>query len=257
MNILLNYKGENYNIDLSEPIDISIPLVPGSDSPNCFWAPIFDAVPVRSGDWVGDVNQGGGVNFKNVSINPHGNGTHTECVGHIAKENVTINSVLKNFHHIAQVISIFPQKLKNGDKVITEQQIIDALGNEIPDGVIIRTLPNGNEKMHRIYSGTNPPYMDPKAITYLVKKGIKHLLLDLPSVDREEDGGKLLAHKAFWEYPQLIDTEKTISEMIFVDNVIKDGLYLLNLQIISFELDASPSKPVIYRMEKSDSGPRK
>ena len=44
--------------------------------------------------------------------------------------------------------------------------------------------------------------------------------------------------------------EKTISEMIFVDNLISDGLYLLNLQIVSFEIDVSPSKPVIYRMEK-------
>jgi arylformamidase len=257
MNIHLNHKGETYIADLSKPLDISIPLIPGSDSPNCFWAPLFDAAPVRSGDWVGDVNEGGGVNFKNVQLNPHGNGTHTECVGHISKENITINSVLKNFHHIAQVISIFPQKLDNEDKVITKQQIIDALGDEIPDAVIIRTLPNGIEKMKRIYSGTNPAYVDHNAISYLVDHGIKHLLLDLPSVDREEDGGKLLAHKAFWEYPQIIDTQKTISEMIFVDNVIPDGLYLLNLQIVSFEIDASPSKPVVYRMEKSDSGSRK
>ena len=201
MDIILNYKGEEYIVDLSKPLDISIPLIPGSDSPNCFWAPLFDAVPLRSGDWVGDVNQGGGVNFKNVNINPHGNGTHTECVGHISKENVTINSILKNFHHIAKVISIYPQKIENDDKVITKQQIIDALGGEIPDAVIIRTLPNGSEKMKRIYSGTNPPYVDHNAITYLVESGVKHLLLDLPSVDREEDGGKLLAHKAFWKYP--------------------------------------------------------
>lgn len=250
MHILIDYKGEKYKVDLAQPLDISIPLVPGKDSPNCFWAPHFDATPVVSGDWIGDVNAGGGVNFKNVHLNPHGNGTHTECVGHISKEEVTINSVLKNFHHFAKVVSIFPQSQDNKDKVISLSQIIDAFGDHIPEAVVIRTLPNGKDKLKRIYSGTNPPYVDYRAVQYLVDNGVKHLLLDLPSVDREEDGGKLLAHKAFWNYPAKIDTEKTISEMVFVDNAIPDGLYLLNLQIASFEIDVSPSKPVLYTIEK-------
>lgn len=248
MIVQLNYNDVEYEVDLSKALDISIPLIPGSDSPNCFWAPHFNATPVKSGDWIGDVNAGGGVNFKNVQINPHGNGTHTECVGHISKENVTINSVLKTFHHIAKVISIYPQLQDNQDKVITKQQIEDSLGDEIPEAIIIRTLPNGVEKTKRIYSGNNPPYIHHLAIQFMIDRGVKHLLIDLPSVDREEDGGKLLAHKAFWEYPSKIDMEKTISEMIFVDNAISDGLYLLNLQISSFELDASPSKPVLYKI---------
>ena len=49
------------------------------------------------GDWVGDVKQGGSVNFRNISFNPHGNGTHTECVGHISKEDFSINQCLKKF----------------------------------------------------------------------------------------------------------------------------------------------------------------
>jgi len=250
MHVIVKHNEDQYNVDLSSPLDISIPLIPGSDSPNCFWAPLFEVEPVKSGEWIGDVNAGGGVNFKNVSINPHGNGTHTECVGHISKEAVSINNVLKNFHFVAKVISIYPQMTTSGDRVITLQQIVDVLEDEIPEALIIRTLPNGVDKKKRIYSGTNPPYVDHNAITYLVDKGLKHLLLDLPSVDREEDEGKLLSHKAFWEYPDKIDTEKTISEMIFVDNTIQDGLYLLNLQIVSFELDVSPSKPILYRMNK-------
>lgn len=250
MTIQIDHNNASYEVDLSHPLDISIPLVSGSDSPNCFWAPLFEATPVVAGDWIGDVNQGGGVNFKNVRINPHGNGTHTECVGHISKENVSINSVLKNFHFVAQVISVYPQKMDNGDVVITKNQIIDALDGEFTEAIVIRTLPNGNDKLKRVYSGTNPPYMDHLAVSYLVQNGVKHLLLDLPSVDREEDEGKLLSHKAFWGYPEKIDLEKTISELIFVENVIQDGLYLLNLQIVSFELDVSPSKPVLYRMKK-------
>jgi hypothetical protein len=77
-------------------------------------------------------------------------------------------------------------------------------------------------------------------------ENIQHLLLDLPSVDREEDGGALAAHKAFWKYPEDPRTKATITELIYVDNVVPDGLYLLQIQIAAMELDASPSRPFIY-----------
>ena len=41
----------------------------------------------------------------------------------------------------------------------------------------------------------------------------------------------------------------TITEMIYVNEEIHDGSYLLNLQFASFENDASPSKPVLYSLE--------
>jgi hypothetical protein len=36
--------------------------------------------------------------------------------------------------------------------------------------------------------------------------------------------------------------------MIYVENQVADGIYILNLQIASFENDASPSKPVLYKI---------
>jgi hypothetical protein len=80
----------------------------------------------------------------------------------------------------------------------------------------------------------------------LAENGVQHLLTDLPSVDREEDAGAMAAHKAFWQYPHSPRLQATISEMVFVPNEAKDGLYFLNLQIASFESDASPSKPILY-----------
>ena len=79
-----------------------------------------------------------------------------------------------------------------------------------------------------------------------MENNVQHLLLDLPSVDREEDAGQLLAHHAFWQYPAQPRREATITELIFVPDEVADGLYLLNIQITSLELDASPSKPVLY-----------
>lgn len=240
--------GQRFQVNLTLPIDISIPLKPGMDGPNCFHAPFLEISPLIAGDFVGSTAAGSPVNFMNVKLNPHGNGTHTECVGHIAKEQYTINQCLKQFFFIAQLISVFPQKMENGDRVITRIQLEDILETDCPTALIIRTLPNDASKQHRQYSGNNPPFFEPEAIRFLVEKGVDHLLVDLPSIDREEDGGAMAAHKAFWQYPQNTRATCTISEMVFLPDTIKDGDYLLNIQITALEMDASPSKPILYKI---------
>jgi hypothetical protein len=81
----------------------------------------------------------------------------------------------------------------------------------------------------------------------LADKDVEHLLIDLPSVDKEKDGGELLAHRAFWNFEGKMRKQATITELIYVPNNIKDGTYFLNLQVAPFENDASPSRPVLYR----------
>jgi arylformamidase len=205
--------------------------------------------PVVMGDWVGDVNRGGSVNFRTVTFNPHGNGTHTECVGHISSEFYTINQSLKRFMFIAELITVLPFETENGDRVITRRQLESLLAESgTPEALVIRTLGNNPAKLSRNYSNTNPPYIQKEAIDLMNEIGIQHLLIDMPSIDREVDGGKLEAHHAFWHYPHNTKTEKTITEFIYVSNEIQDGTYLLNLQIAPFENDASPSKPVLYKV---------
>ena len=248
--ITFQHQGRDYRADLSKPLDIAIPLREGLETVNCFYAPPMETEPVVAGDFIGSTAQGGPLNFLNVRLNPHGNGTHTECVGHIAKEPYTINQSLKQFHFPALLVSIFPTKTDGGDRVVFREQLEEAMaGTPAVEALLLRTLPNDELKLRTNYSGANPPYVHHEAIRFLVEKGIRHLLLDLPSVDREEDGGKLLAHRAFWAYPEAPRTNCTITELIFVNNSIKDGLYLLNIQIASFEIDVSPSKPVLYELE--------
>jgi arylformamidase len=193
------------------------------------------------------VKEGGACNVNNIIFNPHGNGTHTECVGHISKENFTINQCLKKFFFFAKLISVQPEQ-DSGDLIITKKQVESAVGSEVPEAIIIRTLPNPDEKMLRQYSGNNPPYLHHEAAKWICEKGIEHLLLDLPSVDREDDGGKLLAHHEFWRYPHNIRMTSTITELIYVPSSVPDGNYFLNLQIASFENDASPSKPLLFKV---------
>jgi len=247
MLVSVPFQKKIYHTDLSKGIDISIPLIPGSDSPKCFFAPSFNVEPVKSGDFIGEISAGSPVNFRNIFINPHGNGTHTECVGHITAEPYTINQCLTEFHFIASLITVMPLHTETGDHIITEKILYEKLKDrEETPVVIIRTLPNDSGKLRKDYSGTNPPYFTEDAIKYLNKRQMKHLMTDLPSIDREEDGGKLTAHKMFWMWPSIPDIQKTITEMVFIENAVEDGLYLCNIQIISIESDASPSKIIIY-----------
>lgn len=251
MIIKFEWNGKEMVADLSKPNDISIPLKEGSPAVNCFYAPPFEAFPVVAGEFVGSTLQGGPVNFLNIRLNPHGNGTHTECVGHIAKEPYTINQTLKKYFHIARLISVMPAKNKAGDRIIEKHQLQEweEQGRWV-DALVIRTIPNDEGKKTRNYSGTNPPYLSAEAAAYLNSVGVEHLLIDLPSIDREEDAGALAAHKAYWGYPENTRTNATISELVFVPDALVDGYYLLDLQTASFELDVSPGKPVLYGIKE-------
>jgi kynurenine formamidase len=244
----ISFQNKKYQANLKLPLDISIPLHQGKNNVHAWFVNAARFEPVKIGNWVGDVLQGAAVNFRDIYFNPHGHGTHTECVGHISKEIYTINQCLKNFFFVAQVITIEPQKVGD-DYIIQLAQIIEAELTAGIEAIVIRTLPNLDIKLRQHYSNQNPPFIAADAMQYIVNKGINHFLIDLPSVDKEKDDGKLLAHHAFWEYPHNTKAERTITELIFVPNDIANGHYLLNLQISSFENDAAPSKPVLYAMQ--------
>lgn len=238
----------DFKVDLSAPIDISMPLHAGAGHASAWYVGPARFEPVRMGDWVGEVRSGAPVNFRTVILNPHGNGTHTECVGHISAEGYTINSCLKAFFFISRVISIEPALQASGDRVITLEQVKAVFTPGDCEALAIRTLPNTNEKLSRNYSDTNPAYLDPLAAAFLKDSGINHLLIDLPSVDKEKDAGKLLSHKAFWTYPEQPRLNATITELIYIPKAVHDGKYFMNIQIASLENDASPSKVLLFNV---------
>lgn len=240
----IQYNSRKLQINLKEPLDISIPLRM-SKSNVVAW---YQKAPTRK--QLRSVAKKQSTNFNSLSFNPHAHGTHTECVGHITKEFHSINEHLKQFFFLAEVITVVPEK-QGKDFVISKKQVQHALGNKKRDAVIIRTLPNTDEKLSRQYSHTNPPYLLEEVAVFLREKEVEHLLFDMPSIDREKDDGKLLAHNAFWNTSGKIRYQATITEFIFVPNTIEDGEYFLNIQIAPFVNDASPSKPVLYKILES------
>ena len=249
MKATIEYNSRKIAIDVSEPIDISIAIDPSKENVNAWYvkdptifAQEFEGEKIK-------VSEGAVVNFNNIHFNPHAHITHTECVGHITEEIYSVNQNLKHYFHLAEVITVAPIK-QNDDFVIATQQLKMALRNKKRDAVIIRTLPNLSDKKSMQYSNTNPTYLLEETAVFLREKGIKHLLVDLPSVDKEKDEGKLLAHNAFWNTAGKIRMDATITEFIYVPNHIEDGEYLLNLMIAPFENDATPSKPILYKIIK-------
>ena len=249
METIIKIENQTIKVDLSKPLDISIPLQASEENPLAWYQNEPTIEPVKMGDWTGKVSKGASVNFNNVFFNPHAHGTHTECLGHISEEFHSVNEVLKTFFFIAEVISIRPEKVGE-DEIISEESITKALNGRTPEAIVIRTLPNILDKKQKHWSNTNWPFLHEKAALFLRKIGVKHLLIDLPSVDKEKDEGALLAHKAFWDFPKNPREDCTITEFIYVPDSIADGSYLLNLQIASFHNDASPSKPILYKIIK-------
>lgn len=235
-------------IDLNKGVDLSIPLSNDENNPLAWYVkpPRFEAV--MEDGWVGSVKKGGAVNFRNIFFNPHGHGTHTECLGHITPEIHSINEHLNQYFFQAVIVSVEPEN-RGEDKFITPKSLMALEKYEKIEALIIRTLPNDREKQSKNYSSTNPPYIDVQCLDIINKLNVKHLLIDLPSVDKESDDGKLAFHHGFWEVPENPRFDRSITELIYVPIEAKDGEYLLNLQVAPFENDAAPSRPVVYRME--------
>lgn len=250
MKTIIAIESDKYTINLEQPLDISLALRPSSAAANAWYCSPVSIDPVITENFVGAVSQGGSVNFNDIRFNPHGNGTHTECVGHISKEFYSINQLLDNFFFLSQLISISPKKESN-DAIITLQQIQELFDNKKQvKALLIRTLPNKDAKKTKQYTNSNPPFVEAEAMNWLYLQGIRHFMIDTPSVDKEIDGGKLAAHHAYWNYPNKPRLDATITELIYVPNKIKDGFYMLNLQVAALENDASPSRPVLYGIEE-------
>lgn len=243
----VEHNDQTYQIDLLSPLDISIPLRGDAQNVNAWGLAPPKITPHIDGDFIGKVSEGAAINFNDIAFNPHAHGTHTECVGHITAEFHSINQNLERFFFLSELISVTPE-LQNDDWVLSKHILELALQDKKPTALVIRTMPNDRTKLLRQYSGTNPPYLLEDAVQFLVEIGVEHLLIDLPSVDKENDGGKLLAHKAFWDFDGQLRKQATITELIYVPDGVVDGRYFLNLQVAPFENDASPSRPVLYKI---------
>jgi kynurenine formamidase len=245
-------------------VDLSIPLRFNGPQPNAYGVATASSEPVRAGSLVGDTRLGGSVNFEQYTFIPHCNGTHTECVGHITDERISVRDCMQDVIVPAVLATVEPGSIGD-DLVISAEALVSqgvtpqaALQAGTPavqssGALIIRTLPNDDRKLTAEYGEANiPPYFTVEAIEYIVECGFQHLLVDMPSIDRIFDSGRLVNHRLFWKVDpgsREINSDtrihSTITELIYVPNEVEDGEYLLNLQIAPFESDCAPSRPIL------------
>lgn len=264
----------SYTADTSFPYIISIPLNFNSEQPNTYNVPKASSSAYEADGFIGDTRRGGGCNFENYRLITHCNGTHTECVGHISDERISVSKILNDIFFPATLITLEPEKASaasdtyipamNGSDIIITKNILEEklriADKNFLKAVIIRTLPNDSSKLNRNYMTELPPYFSIEAMEYISKLNVQHLLIDIPSVDRTFDEGKLTAHHIFWNVPigshdvdKADHSLKTITEMIYAEDDIIDGAYLLNIQIPDFTADAAPSRIVLYKPLKNNS----
>lgn len=258
----IQINGRSYVFNLNAPIDVSIPLMFNGPQPNAYDVQPAVSVPCEAGALVGDTRRGGSVNFEQYTFIPHCNGTHTECVGHITHERISVRDCLHDVFVLAQLVSVETEQVTSGDLVISRDAIANGLNSNKtqadidvrgPSALIVRTLPNDDSKLTWQYGEFVPPYFSADAMWLIVESGVTHLLVDIPSIDRIFDEGKLENHRIFWnveegsfEPNETTRRNSTISELIYVPNEVADGEYLLNLQIAPFASDCAPSRPVLF-----------
>ena len=256
-----------YDADLCTGYSIAIPLDFHGAQPNAYGVPPAEAWAFEGGGFIGDTRRGGSCNFETLSLTPHCNGTHTECIGHLTRERVSIERILPGSLMPATLITVpllpsssvaelYSCELEAGDSLITRaalRQVLDRCKPAFLRALILRTLPNPPGKTTRQYDTTPAPFFTHDAIEEIVERGVQHLLVDVPSLDRSTDGGRLSAHRTFWglaadatDAVSCVPAKRTVTEMIFVPDHIQDGLYLLDLQIAPFVSDAAPSRPILF-----------
>lgn len=260
--------GRTYRFNAAQPVEVSIPLQFNGPQPNTYGVPPATAQAYGQEGWVGDVRRGGSCNFESYTLVPHCNGTHTECVGHITEERVAVSEVLRQALVPGRLLTVHTEPAgvqhettdphpQPTDRLITWQALAQALGGDLQaheKALVLRTLPNPNTKATETYTTFVPPYFTREAMAWVVQQGVQHLLVDIPSVDRLLDQGKLTTHRIFWQLPSGNSVKNaqragaTITEFIFVPPPVPDGAYMVHIQIPPFIADAAPSRIFLYEL---------
>lgn len=268
--VILSTRVGGREIQLSRPVSLAIDLDFCKDQPRHFGAPRASTRPFAVPGFSGSVGQGASCNCHILTLIPHCNGTHTECVGHLTREPIDAHRVVPLGLVPAFLVSIEPIDARTSDEstepspqpsdqLITRQALeghwlkTKSAAPLEPRALVIRTLPNHPTKQHQDYTNQTPPYLSREAAQFLVERGIEHLVIDTPSIDRAHDEGRLTAHRIFFGLPRGDTTlghatraNATVTELAYVPDPVTDGPCFLEIQVPALGGDAVPSRPLLY-----------
>jgi len=267
VNARLEIDGREVTVDFSRPYDLSVELDFEGPQVRHFGAPRASSQPYSVPGFPGSVARGASCNCDSITLIPHCNGTHTECVGHLTREPLHAQRIVPRTLLPALLLSVKPVRSDEtaestdpapvaGDRLVTRgalQAAWPAESSFVARALVIRTLPNEPAKRTRDYTDMTPPYLTREAALYVVERGIEHLIVDLPSIDRSHDEGRLTVHRVFFGLPagesalaRAARSRCTVTELAYIPEVAADGTYLLELQVPAINGDAVSSRPLLY-----------
>ncbi len=259
MNARLQVGSQDVVVDLSRPRSLALELDFDAPQPQHFGAPAATSRPYAVTGFSGSVTTGASCNCERISVIPHCNGTHTEGVGHLTRERFDVYRIVPAGLVPALLVSVAPVAARDSHETSDPTPQADDLlvtGSALqscwpgqpaftPQALIIRT-------------GAQGAFLSREAAHAIVERGIRHLVIDLPSIDREHDAGRLTAHRILFglspgshSLTEATRTDTTVTELARIPNDLADGLYLLELQIPAWRGDAVPSRPLLYALQEA------
>lgn len=264
MKALVSAGGVDWEIELDSPTSLAIETSFAREGPSAFGAPHASSRALEVPGFSGAVAAGASCNCRTITLTPHCNATHTECAGHLTSQPLDALRVVPVGLLSATVLTVTPDHAPPDERMIT-RRLLEAAWPRAPAAketlrpraAVIRTLPNDREKQRRDYTGGSAPYLSADAAHALVERGIEHLVVDFPSIDRMSDAGRLAAHRIFFGLPpgetelaRAARAQCTITELAYVPESVPDGEYLLAIQIPALAGDAVPSRPLLYAAQR-------
>jgi kynurenine formamidase len=244
-------------VDFTAATSLARTLDFAAPNPRHFGAPPAHSAPFAAGSFNGEVARGASCNCRSVTLIPHCNGTHTESASHLTIEQRPLHEILPMAPLAALLLTVAPVVAAGcgedtvpapqaGDRLITRAAVVaawDRYAQARPRALLLRTGTGWRD--------TAPPFLSRQLALELVSRGVEHLVIDLPSVDRAEDQGRLTVHRVFFGLPadstHLADAQRpfaTITEFACFPAALADGPCAVQLQIPDWSGDAVPSRPL-------------
>jgi len=253
----------------ASPIDLSVPIRFDGSQTALFDLPSASRQWARTDGFCGQVAGGASCNVETLTITPHVHGTHTECVGHITQRRMSLMDTWRPGPIRAILVSVTLPEGRGSEAhrfgvsarelESSVERITPGTGHAdtlVPRAIILRTQTriDGDSQGEAAARGR---HLSVEAATWIRTAGFEHLLIDAPSVDPMDDGGRLAAHRAFWGMaPGSVEPDPvtpgpdprtmTITELIAIPGNVQDGHGWLDIQIPPFDSDAAPSRPLFY-----------
>ena len=213
---VIDAKGKTVRFRLGEPRSVSREVLfkPEGISVNAFHLPRIRSRTLESeGQFIGDVKRGGSCNVDLLSYVPHGL-THIETSAHILSPDSnppTIKDIPPgHLCGIVYLIDLTRLGTEPGGQIPGKEIEIKLRQNTIPISMLALKTRASLLPFDYDFSGKDFLSLSPEAAkeihdytfsgsgSFSLQQRINCLLLDLPSIDAEADGGKLQAHRNFF-----------------------------------------------------------